>query len=299
MDIDRSSGPAAAALTGPPVFASGWGDTSASRTARARWIAEQHFVYEQTNDADTILLSMKSTDPLATVVLLPDAEAPGGQRLVHITTIADQRRFYVDNRSNRHVVDVCISTSMGGEWYGMVSGVLTHRALDSGAISWSRFVGLLPACEDEDTFLGEIGFGAPLTDVPAADSMRIRKRGVHAQAERLAALDSGDLRRLADVYAPDAIVVERRYPGAGQVVLRGRDEIGDFYAERLRFLDSPRVGYASTWVDDWASFSEIVWQGSADGQPCEIRTADVSTAVDEHGRVVAQIGYGNSPTAPR
>ena len=206
----------------PPAYGTLAGDTVASRAARSRWVAEQHFVYEVTNDADVILLSMATAEPLVTVVLQPDDADATGFRVARCRSVEEQKAFYRANRARRHLVAAELFTSIGADWYGLVDGILTHQVLDTGEVTSTHMCGVLPVSALEDAIIGEIGFGVPVVDRPAHDLIAARRRMAHAQAERTRALRAGDLDRLAACYDRAATVVERCDESGGQVVLSGR-----------------------------------------------------------------------------
>lgn len=277
-----------------PAYASPPSDTPAFRAARGGWIAEQHFVYEVSNDADTILLSMAAGQRLVTVVLQPDDTSGTGFRVALCRTVEEQKAFYRANRSRRHIAEAEVFGTIGSEWYGFVEGLLTHRVLETGELTTTHMCGLLPVSATEDVIIGEIGFGVPVVEQTAQESIQARRRARRIQDERTRALQAADLQRLAELYDPEASVVERAYPSGAQVVLSGRDAIVAFYADRLSRWSKPRVEPIVAIGQPWYGFEELLWAGSRDGNREQFRTAAVFQLSDTDGRIAHQIGFGTA-----
>src|SRR5262249_43224175 len=94
---------------------------------RARRVAEAHFDAELSNDADAILVSMKSYNPLFTTILR-DAMR-GNKAIFRCNTVDEQREFYRSGREHMNMTQVDILTSIGGDWYGFVHGITYTKAL--------------------------------------------------------------------------------------------------------------------------------------------------------------------------
>lgn len=295
MTISEASTPER--IWAAPTYVPWAATTTTTSTTRARWAAEQHFVYEVSNDADVILLSMSTGERLVTVVVLPDESSPTGQSVSICRTADEQRDFYRANRSRRHIVSADVFTSIGSDWYGLVEGVLLHRILATGELAYTRMVGLLPVSGSEDAIVGELGFGVPVVDRPAADVIDARRHVLHVERARHDALLARDPERLAALYAPNATVVERDHPEREQVVLTGRDEIADFYARRFSTWPDARVEPVVTLAEDWFGFEELLWEGYRNGRLEQFRTAAVIETTGpgksgESGLILHQIGYG-------
>jgi hypothetical protein len=277
-----------------PMYPTPSVDTAAFRAARGGWIAEQHFVYEVTNDADIILLSMATAEPLVTVVLQPDESSGTGFRIALCRSVDEQHAFYRASRGRRHIVQADVFTSVGADWYGFVEGLLTHRVLETGELTSTHMCGVLPVSMLDDVIIGEIGFGVPVVDQPAQTTIEARRRMRHVQEERTRALQAGDLDRLAQCYSPAATVVERSYPSGQQVVLSGRDSVLAFYDERIHQWSGPRVERIVSHAADWYGFEELLWAGNRNGYAEQFRTAAVFQPSDDHQTIGQQIGYGTS-----
>ncbi|HSV82965.1 MAG TPA: nuclear transport factor 2 family protein [Ramlibacter sp.] len=273
-----------------PNFASDLRPSHHRAIARARWVAEQHFVYELSNDADTILLSMRSHGPLTTAVMLPD---PSGRlSLMQCRDREEQHAFYSRNRSKRRISAADISTVVGSDWYSFVSGSLTHAELSTGAATHSRFAGILPITDGEDTIAGELGFGLAESEVAAmgAQSSARRRAFMQVQQQWLAAINSGNLAQLSQLYAESAQLAERESPGTAQAACHGRSAIEAYYAGMFQRLGQPVVDVLRKCTEDWYAFAELVWEfeGAAGGIR-RMRTATI-TSLDPQGRIAFQLG---------
>jgi hypothetical protein len=278
----------------PPVYPTPPSDTPEFRAARGGWIAEQHFVYEVSNDADTILLSMATGERLVTVVLQPDNASGTEFRMALCRTVDEQKAYYRASRSRRHIAAAEVFGTIGSEWYGFVEGLLTHRVLETGQLTTTLMCGLLPVSAVEDVIIGEIGFGVAVVERTAQQSIEARRRARRIHDERAHALQSGDLKQLAALYDAEASVVERAYPSGAQVVLSGREAIVAFYAERLNRWSNPRVEPIVAIGEEWYGFEELLWAGNRDGTPEQFRTAAVFQPSDAGDRIVHQIGFGTA-----
>ncbi len=281
-------------MLNPPKFSSALFSSDARAAVRNRWVAEQHFVYEKTNVADQILLSMHSKGPLVTSVLVPDET--GKLKLQMCRTPAEQNNFYTVNRRRSQIKDAQIFTAFGTSWYGFVHGLITNQAMETGAMGQSEAVGLLPVSTDEDTIFGEIGFGRRIPS--AADespAAAIDKRlAMHRALEnRVAALEARDLAALEALYTGDAMGSARDYPGSAQVALPSREALMAYHRTLFDSVKDIRVAVMHRLVEPWFALLELLWEGDKDGKRVRFRTADVS-AVDSAGRISAQLGYGTA-----
>jgi ketosteroid isomerase-like protein len=260
---------------------------------RARRVAEAHFDAELSNDADAILVSMKSYDPLFTTILRDVMR--GSKEVFRCNTVEEQREFYRSGREHMDMTQVDILTSIGGDWYGFVHGI-THTALKaSGDMLLTEIVGLLPITEDEDTIAGEIGMSMPpygfQGEEPGAlplqrvAMLEVYHRWIHA-------LGSRDAQTVADCYADDAEIAVFD-PAQGAVVVRtGRESIGEFYESFFDAFRSVTIERVLQVVDRWFVFTELLWQvTNAEGEVRWFRTGDVLVPSPER-RIVTQLGVG-------
>jgi hypothetical protein len=277
----------------PPVFKSELLQSDYRNVVRSRWIAEQHFRYEAANVVDVIMLSIQNHDPISTAVVLPD-EKPGTFRLLMSGKVSEQRAYYDQTRSKRHLVGADVTTSLGADWYGFVGGMLTHRDVKTGGITLTRFVGILPVSRDGDTISGEIGFGlsdAEATRMSSSSSTR-RLAYLNMHRARLMALQSGDPQKLGMLYSDQVRAAARDYPGSSHVPMEGRASLNRFYEALFNRLKHPRVEVLMRLAEDWYSFEELLWECTdGDGQRLRFKTADLTTLNDE-GKINVQVGYG-------
>jgi hypothetical protein len=276
--------------TKPPTYASGLRQSNLRAVARGRWVAEQHFAYELSNDPMTILMSLKSTDPLGTAVLMPSADGNGEFELVRCRSIAEQTEFYRRSRNVSAIVEAKVFGSFGSDWYGLVDGVLTSRNVTTGADTLLEFVGLMPTARDEDTSIAEIGFGRLYSEGRDLEAdLAWRGRALHSRQQRLARLQAGDLGGLAALYAPNATVVAKAPRSSEQITLVGRDEIASYYGSVLADLGgSPAVDLLVSHIHGWFSFTEFVWES----ENAIYRTADVSN-IGADGLIAYELGYAS------
>ena len=265
---------------------------SVEERVRCRAVAEAHFVAELSNDPDVIMTSMKSAAPLfTTIVIGADSDSP---RLVHCATPEEQRSFYAAGRAHAHMSRVDLFTSVGGDWYGFVHGIVTSTALADSEVFSTELVGLLPTTPDEDTVAGEVGLGWPLLlgkpgDAPG-DVARERVETVRVHDQWLDALRHGDAQRLADLYAPRASVAVR-HPVTGAVIcLEGRDAVAGFYRELLGEATVTGVDVVLRVVDRWFVFSEV---------RLRLHHHTAGRPGDPHGRRVRDRAGRHHPRAPR
>src|SRR5262249_42948820 len=134
-------------------------DRVAVQAIRSRRVADAHFIFEQTNKPDEILLSMKSYDPLHTAVVV-DGQY-GEAQLVLNRTVVEQKAFYARGRESSNIVGADIFPSIGTDWYGFVHLIVSGQAIDSDHRVQSDVIGLLPSTADEDTISGEMGWSRP------------------------------------------------------------------------------------------------------------------------------------------
>lgn len=227
---------------------------------RSREIAESHFVVELSNDPDVILTSMKSYAPLMTTVVVPGES--GAPRLVRCTTPEEQRAFYAASRSQAHMTQVDLFTSIGGDWYGFVHGVVTSKVLATSQEYTAELIGLLPSTPDEDTIAGEIGLGWPMAQVKLGDGpgevAHERVAAMRAHDAWLNALRRGDVQGIGDLYAEDAQAALRD-PASGEIsCLEGRDAIRGYYADLLAGTRVSSIDVVVRIVDRWYVFTELV-----------------------------------------
>jgi SnoaL-like domain len=227
---------------------------------RSREIAESHFVVELSNDPDVILTSMKSYAPLLTTVVVPGES--GTARLVTCATPEEQRAFYAASRSQAHMTHVDLFTSIGGDWYGFVHGVVTSKVLATSEQYTAELVGLLPSTPDEDTVAGEIGLGWPMPGVKLGDGpgqvAHERVAAMRAHDAWLDALRRGDVQAIGDLYAQDAQAALRD-PASGEIrCLEGREAIRRYYADLLGGTRVNSLDVVVRMVDRWFVFSELV-----------------------------------------
>jgi len=293
---ERAASEATARPSGPPHFSSLLSASAARNAVRTRWVAEQHFEYETTNDPDVILLSMKSTDPLVTAVLMPDHT---GLRLIQARTTEEQHAFYTAGRKQSAILDAHVFSSIGADWYGLVTGALTHRLIATGEVLRADFVGLLPVSDFEDTVAGEIGLGRLSSSAkPPAEAFQARSTVLRLQHARLAALRCCDITALANLYAENAQIVSREYPGAAQVKHIGMSRVAAFYDQTLASMADTQIDVMIQIIEDWYSFVELLWQyKTSDGTVLQFRTADI-TVVGTDSRISFQLGYGTDPVPP-
>lgn len=227
---------------------------------RSREIAESHFVVELSNDPDVILTSMKSYAPLLTTVVVPGES--GAPRLVRCATPEEQRAFYAASRSQAHMTQVDLFTSIGGDWYGFVHGVVTSKVLTTSQQYTAELIGLLPSTADEDTIAGEIGMGWPMAQVKLGDGpgevAHERVATMRAHDAWLDALRRGDVQGIGDLYAHDAQAALRN-PATGEIsCLEGREAITGFYADLLAGTRVNSIDLVVRIVDRWFVFTELV-----------------------------------------
>jgi hypothetical protein len=265
---------------------------------RSRQIAEAHFVVELSNDPDEILTSMKSYAPLLTTVVVPGEG--GSPRLVRCATPEQQRAFYAASRSQAHMTRVDLFTSIGGDWYGFVHGVVTSKVLSTSEIFTAELVGLLPSTSDEDTVAGEIGLGWPLGHGKLGDGPgqvgqeRVATMGVHDAW--LEALRLGEARRISALYAPGAQAAWR-HPVTGEVTcLEGSDAIGAFYADLFATTKVSSVDVVVRLVDRWFVFTELVARlDHTAGGEVVARLADICV-IGADDRILVHLGTSAGPT---
>jgi hypothetical protein len=270
-------------------------DSAALRAIRSRRVADVHFVSERTNDADEILLSMKSYDPLCTAVIM---DPPGSDPVLVLNdSIALQREFYSRSRKLSHIVDAEIFTSVGGGWYGFVHLLLTHRTVEDGTIGVSDVIGLLPTSPDEDTIAGEMGWAKPAyarsrsgDDVP-----RHRVESARTHESWLAAARDADASRLAELYSDRALGAIRAYPFDRHAPFRGRAEVEERYTELFASVQVEAVDVVLRIVDDWYILAELRWQTSQLGVLSSFSTADI-LLIDDDNLIRSHVGYGTDPT---
>jgi len=268
-----------------------WSDWVAAQAIRSRRVAEAHFIFEQTNNPDEIMLSMKSYDPLHTAVVL-DA-AGGTEELVLNRTTVEQRHFYVRNRESGNFVAAEVFTSIGSDWYGFVHLIATGEAVSSGERGDMEVIGLLPSTIDEDTIAGEMGWTRPASARPPGPGMPHHRVAIaHVHAQWLDLVRGMDARALSELYSENVLGAVRDYPADQHVPLIGRAAVQDHYASlflRYRILD---LDVVLRLVEDWYLLAELRWElEDGDRNRFVHRTADIMVLDDEH-RIRRHIGYG-------
>jgi hypothetical protein len=264
---------------------------------RSRQIAEAHFVVELSNDPDEILTSMKSNAPLLTTVVVPGEE--GSLRLVRCATPEQQRAFYAASRSQAHMTQVELFTSIGGDWYGFVHGIVTSKVLSTSEQFTAELVGLLPSTSDEDTVAGEIGLGWPLAHGKRGDGLgevgheRVATMRIHDAW--LDALRLGDPQRISALYAPGAQAAFRD-PVSGEITcLEGSDAIGGFYVDLFATTKVSSIDVVLRLVDRWFVFTELVARlDHAAGGDVVARLADICV-IDADDKILVHLGTSAGP----
>jgi hypothetical protein len=263
---------------------------------RSRQIAEAHFVVELSNDPDEILTSMKSYAPLLTTVVVPGEG--GSPRLVRCATPEQQRAFYAASRSQAHMTQVDLFTSIGGDWYGFVHGVVTSKVLATSEQFTAELVGLLPSTADEDTVAGEIGLGWPLTHGKLGDGPgevgRERVATMRIHDAWLDALRLGDPQRISALYAPGAQAAFR-HPVTGEITcLEGSDAIGGFYADLLATTKVSSIDVVLRLVDRWFAFTELVARLDHPAGERVARLADICV-IGADDKILVHLGTSAGP----
>ena len=268
-----------------------WSDMVAARAVRSRRVAEAHFTFEQTNDPDEIMLSMKSYDPLHTAVVL---DGPGGSdELVLNRTTVEQRDFYVRSRESGNFVAAEVFTSIGSDWYGFVHLIVTGEAISSGERGDMEVIGLLPSTIDEDTIAGEMGWTRPASARPLGPGVPYHRVAIaHVHAQWLDLVRGMDARGLSELYSDNVFGALRDYPADQHAPLTGRTAVQDHYASlflRYRIID---LDVVLRLVEDWYLLAELRWElEDGDRNRFVHRTADIMVLDDEH-RIRRHIGYG-------
>ena len=266
------------------------------RSARSRRIAEAHFAAEVANDTDVVMRSMVSGDFMATAVV---EGGPGGRILVSCSTEAGQREHYDRVRTRILVRGADIFTSIGGDFYGFIHGIVHVELVSDGTRSMSEAIGVMPVDRDEDAICGEIGLGIP-ADARAGDApgsaplQRVANLRVHERW--LAAMRSGDVDRLMGCYSIDALGAARQ-PGPRRLEpLRGRDAVREFYDRLFSTFDVESIDVVIRVVDRAYVFNELAWVlRSADGRLHHHRSAN-AIVVGADDAIMLDVGYGSDLT---
>jgi hypothetical protein len=272
-------------------------DRAVQAAIRARKVAENHFVYEATNDPDEIMRSMKSYDPMHTAVLLQTPDQAGLEVIV-LGTLAEQHAHYAETRALAHMTGLPdVFTSVGSEWYGFVHFVMGVNPLGTDDLIPLEVIGLLPVTPDEDTVAGELGWARTAEakrgngDAPPFGRAEI----LHAHERWLAALRDGDTARLSSCYAPAAVGAVRGYPTADHVEFHDRDEAAATYDALLGRHRSREVEVVLRIVEDWFLLTELRWTVTDTDQTVStFRTAELFL-VGQDDAILGHLGYGTDP----
>src|SRR4051794_19752336 len=277
---------------------------------RSRRIAEQHFIYELSNDVDHIMKSMKSYEPMFTSLIVDPktidprflVKLPGvdenGPGLTRCHTPEEQRAFYLESRKRMNIADAQLFTSVGTDWFAFVHLIVTMRSPSSGDLTDREALGLLPVTPDEETIAGEIGLTFPTYakqgDAPGAPALE-RASTLKVHLAWLDGLNSRDPEKMRSAYADGAIATIYN-PLDGSVVERGGAQaVASFYEDLFDAYPSVSVDVVMRIIDRWYVFTDLRWQvADRSGSQSWFRTADIAV-VNPDNKIVTHLGLGTKP----
>ena len=196
------------------------------------------------------------------------------------------------------MTQVDLFTSIGGDWYGFVHGVVTSKVLATSEQFTAELVGLLPSTADEDTVAGEIGLGWPLAHGKVGDGPgevgRERVATMRVHDAWLDALRLGDPTGISALYAPGAQAAFR-HPVTGEITcLEGADAIGGFYADLLATTQVPSIDVVLRLVDRWFAFTELVARLDHPAGERVARLADICV-IGGDDKILVHLGTSAGP----